>query len=201
MQIQRNMIFEVFPLWVRTNGTLDTASLTFPYSSAALCATPRELMNRRHQLQLQLLSGMARVRLADQNGPKWTSSGQNGPFWSILVSRMLNKIPFGIRPFWPKWSKMDHFGPFWPSTLPDSTAATPYLNSSRIDWPLLRGRHGGLEKRGGRTTSRRAPLPKKAFGPPPLRLVRFPPPSVSPFCFFFPWFWRPSGAKERGFVI
>ena len=27
-------------------------------------------------------SGMARVRLADLNGPKWTSSGQNGPFWS-----------------------------------------------------------------------------------------------------------------------
>ena len=43
-------------------------------------------------------SGMARVRLADLNGPKWTFSGQNGPqasrdqngpFWSILVSRML----------------------------------------------------------------------------------------------------------------
>ena len=38
---------------------------------------------------LQRKSGMARVRLADLNGPKWTSSGQNGPFWSILVSRML----------------------------------------------------------------------------------------------------------------
>ena len=35
------------------------------------------------------LSGVARVRLADLNGPKWTSLGQNGPFWSILVSRML----------------------------------------------------------------------------------------------------------------
>ena len=41
---------------------------------------------------LFLLSGMARVRLADLNGPKWTPSGQmvqNGAFWSIVVLRML----------------------------------------------------------------------------------------------------------------
>ena len=54
---------------------------------------------------------MARVRLADLNGPKWTSSGQNGPKWTILVYFGLAnaKIQFGIRSFWPKWS----FGPFW----------------------------------------------------------------------------------------
>ena len=57
-------------------------------------------------------SGMARVRLADLNGPKWAleaKTDQNGP-----------KIQFGIRSFWPKWS----FGPFWSSTLSDSTAVT-----------------------------------------------------------------------------
>ena len=56
-------------------------------------------------------SGMARVRLADLNGPKWTSSGQNGPKWTVLVHFGLAnaKIQFGTRSFWPKWS----FGPFW----------------------------------------------------------------------------------------
>ena len=54
---------------------------------------------------------MARVRLADLNGPKWTSLGQNGPKWIILVHVGLSnaKIRFGIRSFGPKWS----FGPFW----------------------------------------------------------------------------------------
>ena len=48
-----------------------------------------------------LESGMARVRLADLNGPKWTSPGQNGPKWTILVHFGLAnaKIQFGIRPF------------------------------------------------------------------------------------------------------
>ena len=56
-------------------------------------------------------SGIARVRLADLNGPKWTSSGQNGPKWTILVHFGLAnaKIQCGIRWFWPKWSKR----PFW----------------------------------------------------------------------------------------
>ena len=40
-----------------------------------------------HFREIRILgSGMARVRLADLNGPKWTSSGQNG--LSILVARM-----------------------------------------------------------------------------------------------------------------
>ena len=62
-------------------------------------------------LETTLSSGMARVRLADLNGPKWTSSGQNEPKWTILVHFGLAnaKIQFGIRSFWPKWS----FGPFW----------------------------------------------------------------------------------------
>ena len=49
-------------------------------------------------------SGMARVRLADLNGPKWTPSPQpknfeNGPKWTILVHFGLTnaKIQFGIR--------------------------------------------------------------------------------------------------------
>ena len=31
---------------------------------------------------------------------------------------------------------------------------------------ILRGRHGGVEKRGGWKTSRMTPLPKRGFGPP-----------------------------------
>ena len=48
----------------------------------------------------------------------------------------------------------------------------------------IRGRHGGVEKRGGWKTSRMTPLPKRGFGPPP-RTVRFPPPpsGVSVLCF------------------
>ena len=34
-------------------------------------------------------SGMARVRLADLNGPLQAKMDQNGPFWSILVARMV----------------------------------------------------------------------------------------------------------------
>ena len=50
--------------------------------------------------------------------------------------------------------------------------------------PLLRGRHGGLEKRGGRKSSRRTPLPNLKGFWAPLRLVRFPPPQVSLLYFF-----------------
>ena len=32
--------------------------------------------------------------------------------------------------------------------------------------PPIRGRHGGVEKRGGWKTSRMTPLPKRGFGPP-----------------------------------
>ena len=47
------------------------------------------------------ISGMARVRLADLNGPKWASCNQNGPKWTILVHFGLAnaKIQFGIRSF------------------------------------------------------------------------------------------------------
>ena len=42
--------------------------------------------------------------------------------------------------------------------------------------------HGGLEKGGGRKTSRRTPLPKRSFGPPFVRCV-FHPPRGSLLCF------------------
>ena len=47
------------------------------------------------------VSGMARVRLADLNGPKWTSLGQNGLKWTILVhfGLAIVKIRFRIRSF------------------------------------------------------------------------------------------------------
>ena len=48
---------------------------------------------------------------------------------------------------------------------------------------FLRGRHGGVEKRGGWKTSRMTPLPKRGFGPPLVRYV-FHPPQVSVLCFF-----------------
>ena len=47
----------------------------------------------------------------------------------------------------------------------------------------FRGRHGGVEKRGGWKTSRMTPLPKRGFGPPP-RTVRFLPPSGVSALFF-----------------
>ena len=62
------------------------------------------------------LSGMARVRLADLNGPKWTSSGQNGPKCTILVHFGLAnaEIPFRKKVILTKMVKiaiLDHFGP------------------------------------------------------------------------------------------
>ena len=47
---------------------------------------------------------------------------------------------------------------------------------------LIRGRHGGVEKRGGWKTSRTTPLPKRGFGPTFVRYV-FHPPQVSVLCF------------------
>ena len=69
----------------------------------------RELGTFRHQnssVSVHIWNGQSTV-----GGPKWTSSGQNGPKWTILVHFGLAnaKIQFGIRSFWPKWS----FGPFW----------------------------------------------------------------------------------------
>ena len=48
--------------------------------------------------------------------------------------------------------------------------------------PAVRGRHGGVEKRGGWKTSRMTPLPKRGFGPPLVRYV-FHPLQVSVLCF------------------
>ena len=47
---------------------------------------------------------------------------------------------------------------------------------------LIRGRHGGVEKRGGWKTSRMTSLPKIGFGAPLVRYV-FHPPQVSVLCF------------------
>ena len=57
----------------------------------------------------RLVSGMARVRLADLNGPKWTSPGRNGPKWAILVH-------FGLAN--AKRTILDHFGPVHFPTAP-----------------------------------------------------------------------------------
>ena len=61
----------------------------------------RTLSNQQRHIRENLPdihSGMARVRLADQNGPLQVHFG--------LANA---KIQFGIRSFWPKWS----FGPLW----------------------------------------------------------------------------------------
>ena len=55
-----------------------------------------------------------------------------------------------------------------------------FLDAGR---PIVKERHGGVEKRGGWKTSRMTPLPKRGFGPPP-RTVRFPPPSGVNVLFF-----------------
>ena len=47
---------------------------------------------------------------------------------------------------------------------------------------VIRGHHGGVEKRGGWKTSRMTPLPKRGFGPPLVRYV-FHLPQVSVLCF------------------
>ena len=50
--------------------------------------------------------------------------------------------------------------------------------------PFFRGRHGGVEKRGGRKTSRMTPPPKRGFGPPSYGTFSTPPPpQVSVLCF------------------
>ena len=54
---------------------------------------------------------------------------QNGPFWSIWVSRMLKCG--SERGRFDQIGRSDHFGPFWSSTLSDSTGATPYSLSAR----------------------------------------------------------------------
>ena len=76
---------------------------------------------------ISVISGMARVRLADLNGPKWTSLNQNEPKWTILVRFSLAnaKIQFGIRTKMDQNGRLDHFGPFWSSTLSNSAAASP----------------------------------------------------------------------------
>ena len=66
---------------------------------------------------------MARVRLADLNGPKRASLGQNGPKWIILVHCALSnaKIQFGIRSILTKmvaWTILEHFGPVHFPTVP-----------------------------------------------------------------------------------
>ena len=61
----------------------------------------------------------------------------------------------------------------------DYLSDTPLLRAMRF----FRGRHGGVEKGGGRKTSRMTPLPKRGFWtPPPVRYV-FHPPRVSLLCF------------------
>ena len=76
-----------------------------------------------------------------------------------------------------------------PSTFPHTQACgTLTGNSVKLPCPHLvffRGRHGGVEKRGGRKTSRRTPLPKRGFGPPSSGTF-FPPPSgVAPLFFLY----------------
>ena len=48
---------------------------------------------------------------------------QNGPFWSILVSRVLKSN--SEKRHCDENGQDDHFGPFWSSTPSGSTAATP----------------------------------------------------------------------------
>ena len=71
---------------------------------------------------------MARVRLADLNGPKWTSPGQNGPKWAILVHKnaVRNKA---ISTKMVVWTILDHFGPVHFPTVPQSLPSFGQLKS------------------------------------------------------------------------
>ena len=72
--------------------------------------------------------------MADLNGPKWTSSGQNGPFWSTLVSRVLNPVRNQvILAKMVVWAILDHFGPVhFPTVLrPFPNFAILSLQASR----------------------------------------------------------------------
>ena len=55
-----------------------------PPRNSVLLYFARILAGQRFRIESYLLlkPGMARVPLADLNGPKCTPSGQNGPFWS-----------------------------------------------------------------------------------------------------------------------
>ena len=96
-------------------------------------------------------SGMARVRLADLNGPLQTKRDQNGPFWSILVSPMLK--PGSEWGHFDQNGRLDHFGPFWSRTLSDSTSATPYIQffqeliSVIVSPPITPNKFWGFNKR------------------------------------------------------
>ena len=62
-------------------------------------------------------------RLADLNGATQTSLGQNGPFWFMLVLRMVNSsLEEGHfdqdSRFGPFWTILDHFGPAHLPTVP-----------------------------------------------------------------------------------
>ena len=55
----------------------------------------------------------------DQNGPLQAKMDQNGPFWSILVSRMLNPVRNKvILTKMVVWTILDHFGPVRFPTVP-----------------------------------------------------------------------------------
>ena len=74
-----------------------------------------------------ITSGMARVRLADLKGPKWTSSGQNGPFWSILVLRMPKSS--SEQGHFDQNGRLDHFGP-----VHFPTVQRPFPITDRAKW-------------------------------------------------------------------
>ena len=105
---------------------------------------------------------MARVRLADLNGPNGPKpSGRNGPKWAILVHFGLAhaKILTGIRPLRPKWS----LGPSW--------AILVQYTFRQYRHSLIRRKFG---KRGRLLSETHPPPPRKSAisKPPPPNLHR-----------------------------
>ena len=103
---------------------------------------------------------MATVRLADPNGPKWTSSGQNGPKWTILVHFGLAKAlnPVRNKVISTKmvvWTILDHFGPVHFPTVPRPLP---------IKGPSVPVREGGsVPPTGPLVPLQRDPFPVQAF--------------------------------------
>ena len=135
-------------------------------------------------------------RSQDQNGPFWPEEAHFGPFRSTNRTLAIPEFcDLGIL----SRGNGGYFKRSSDNSFIDRRALWVLLSPRLLDcrtWffiiiqtagrgslLLFRGRHAGVEKRGGRKTSRMTPLPTRGFGPP-SRTVRFPPPSGISALFF-----------------
>ena len=115
----------------------------------------------------------------------WSTPWENCRFRPQDDRRKSRELQF--RPLSPYFvSPIKRFSQFQPEgpKIVQKTRGSKVSGVIRLQKRLFfRGRHGGVEKRGGWKTSRMTPLPKRGFGPPLVRYV-FHPSQVSVLCFF-----------------